>query len=169
MIRALHPEVIRGMAATTRWHTRKTLSTQNLLAHSAGVALHALFLAGTDLTPSEEADLLRLALVHDAHETTYGDIPYPAKRELAALGIDIDGICRRRYWGGTDPYETVSSRVLDLVEVADVLEAATWAQENAPDIAEVVLAQAYEEAKKRLEGGPLARALEALGIWGGSL
>lgn len=47
--------------------------------------------------------------------------------------------------------------------------AATWAQENAPDIAEVVLAQAYEEAKKRLEGGPLARALEALGLWGGSL
>lgn len=168
-LRTLHPEEIRAMGSTTRWHTRRTLARQNLLEHSGSVALHAVFLAGSELAPSEELALLRLALAHDAHEPVYGDIPRPARHELAKEGIDLDGICRRRFWGGRDPYLEVSDHVLDLLEVADVLDAALWARDNAPDIADKVMAEAAQEAHKRLVGGPLARALEALGIWGGGL
>lgn len=164
MFCTLSPQQIQNMGSTRRWHTRRVGQEQNLLEHSAAVALLALHLAGSSLDPLQEADLLRLALIHDAHEAVFGDIPRPAKEQLAREGLDLDARCRREFHG-LDPYLEVDDAVLDLVEVADLLEAALWAQRHAPDIADLVSDQAADEAQRRLTGAQLLRAMQALGIW----
>lgn len=164
MLRPLAPEQIRAMGHVRRWHTRRVDQPQNLLEHSAGVALLALHLAGDRLGALEELDLLKLALTHDAHETRFGDLPYPAKIELLREGHDLDGHCRRTFWNGLDPYGEVSQEVLDLLEVADVLEAALWSRDNAPEICAAVAQQAIEAARVHLDNIGVARVLEALGM-----
>ena len=85
-----------------------------------------------------------------------------AKAELMKSGIDIDAWCRWAYWHG-DPYDQVTDRVRDLVEVADVLEAALFAQINAPLIADQVGFQAIETARAKLDNRGVSMVLEALG------
>jgi hypothetical protein len=147
----------------TRWHTRRTLRHQSVLEHSALVGLVALHLVGAEFSAAEIGELLHLALLHDAHEAAYGDIPYPAKRALERDGIDIDSHCRWEFWGGRDPYQIATPRVVDALEVADVLEAALFAVRYAPEIADLVADQAVAAARARLDNVGVARVLEALG------
>ena len=146
-----------------RWHTRRVRREQTVAEHSAVVALLAHFLAPEDLSAEETVDLFHLALIHDAHEARFGDTPFPAKIEMARDGFDLDAHCRWSFWGGTDPYLLASDRVVDLVEVADILEAALFAQRNALEIADLVVEQAICSARARLCNAGVARVLEALG------
>lgn len=163
-IPTLSPDQIRAMGNVRRWHTRPVNQPQNLLEHSAAVALLALHLAGDSLGSLDELDLLKLALFHDSHETRFGDLPYPAKLELAKEGHDIDAHCRWVFWNSQDPYEQVSQEVRDLVEVADVLEAALWSRDHAPEIADVVAEQALRSARLRLNHIGVVRVMRALGM-----
>jgi len=165
----LGPAQVQALGHVRRWHTRRMSREQNLLEHGAGVALLALHLAGGTLCPTDERDLLRLALLHDAHETEFGDLPYPSKRLLEAKGIHLDADARKSFWGGLDPYQAVSPQVLDYLEVADVLDAALTAQDAGQEgLAAAVADQAVAEVNARFTGRVVARVMEALGIWIGA-
>ena len=157
------PTQIMFLGEVRRWHTKVLRREQTVGEHSALVALLALYLAPEDLHGVEKAEMLELALIHDAHEMRFGDTPGPAKAELMKSGIDIDAWCRWAYWHG-DPYDQVTDRVRDLVEVADVLEAALFAQINAPLIADQVGFQAIETARARLDNRGVSMVIEALGM-----
>lgn len=66
--------------AVKRWHTWPTLRTQDVAAHSWGVAmiLHQI--------DPYNFNLLVHALTHDLHECELGDIPYPAKKRFPGIG-----------------------------------------------------------------------------------
>lgn len=155
---------IRALADVRRWHTRAPLREQTVAEHSQQVGRLALYLAGSDVTPEERIQIETLANLHDAHETVYGDMPFPGKRLLEQQGIDFDAICRRAFWGGLDPYDEVMPQVRSLVEVADMLEAALFAQRNLPELADEIQDQAIACAKAHLGNAGVARVLEALGI-----
>jgi 5'-deoxynucleotidase YfbR-like HD superfamily hydrolase len=163
----LKADQILAMQDVRRWHTRCVRRDQTVAEHSHAVALLALSLAPLDIPDSYRFQILLAGLTHDAHETQFGDTPYPAKRELAELGIDIDGVCRRAFWeasGTRDPWTWCSRMVCELVDLADIIEAALWAEKHAPDLARTVRAQALE-AIRRVTFSPYVttRALEILG------
>lgn len=158
---------IRALGEVRRWHTRSPRREQTVAEHSDQVGRLASLLAYPDLTPMEQIQIDTLARNHDVHETVYGDMPYPAKQLLEEMGIDFDGICRRAFWGGVDPYDEVCPRVRNLVEVADRLEAALFAQANLPEVADEVALQAIEHARARLDNVGVARVVEALGLMHG--
>lgn len=161
---SLTPSQIQAMADTRRWHTRRVVREQSVAEHCHQVALLALHLAGQYLSDRDRADLLLLALTHDAHEPEFGDIPYPAKRAMEARGMDVDGACRRAFWGLEDPVLRANPHVQRLVDAADVLEAALYARRWCPgDVASAVRTQALEHVREHLGGEPRARALAALG------
>jgi 5'-deoxynucleotidase YfbR-like HD superfamily hydrolase len=155
---------IRALAEVRRWHTRTPRREQTVADHSEQVGRLALHLADHNLTPMEEIQVQTLSALHDAHETVFGDMPYPAKCLLESMGIDFDAICRKAFWGGMDPYDEVSVGVRNLVDVADVLEAALFAQRYLPEIADEVADQAIESARARLDNAGVARVLMALGV-----
>jgi len=144
-----------------RWHMVRPLHEQTVADHSARVALLARHLAPGDLHVIERAQLLELALVHDAHETRFGDIPGPAKDEMMKHEIDIDGWCRWAFWNG-DPYDRVTDRVRHLVEVADHLEGALFAQRNFPELAEQMAMKALDTARALLTDESVERVVKAL-------
>ena len=147
-----------------RWHAHSTSREQSLAEHSHQVALIARYLAPDDTSAEDMLQLLDVALVHDAHETVYGDIPYPAKVLLEGEGILMDAHCRKRFWGGVDPYEYIPHHVLNILEVADRLEAALYAQKYIPEIAGEATAEAVRVAQEKLRPCGMIRALLALGI-----
>jgi len=82
---------IRNGAEVTRYHTWPTLRQQRLDGHQWGVAMLYSFMATYDGSP-ETGGLsvpgLMTALTHDLPEQRYGDMPAPAKREMAeTLGV----------------------------------------------------------------------------------
>ena len=161
---SLTPSQIQAMADTRRWHTRRVVREQSVAEHCHQVALLALHLAGPYLSERDRGDLLVLALLHDAHEPEFGDIPFPAKRAMEARGMDVDGACRRAFWGVEDPAVQASPHVLRLVDAADVLEAALYARRWCPgDVAHAVREQALAHVRQNLGGDPRSRALAALG------
>lgn len=159
---ALKPNQITAMQDVKRWHTRRTLREQSVAEHSHQVALLALYLAPDSTNNADRLQILELALVHDAHEVEFGDTPYPAKRLLEADDLDIDAHCRLMFWGKVDPYDQVPSHVRLLVDVADVLEAAIYAQRYLPEISAQVTQQAIKSAQE-LSHIAFVRALTALG------
>ena len=155
---------ITAIQSVRRWHNRETAREQSLAEHSHQVALLARYLAPDTTSAEDMLQLLDLALVHDAHEAVYGDLPYPAKVLLEADGLMIDAHCRKRFWGGLDPYEQVPAHVLNVLKVADRLEAALYAQRFLPEIAEEATAEAVRMAQEKLRPCGMIRALLALGI-----
>ena len=67
---------IRSGNSVERWHTRGWPVKQSVAAHSWGVVMLLLEEAPAEiLTP----DFLRVAALHDLHESVLGDLPAPAK------------------------------------------------------------------------------------------
>ena len=60
--------------AVKRYHAKRTHLYQTVADHAWGVALII-----TRLHPNPRADLLKAAILHDAHELVTGDIPYTVK------------------------------------------------------------------------------------------
>lgn len=163
IIKIVNPDLVKQAGETKRWHTRFTHRPETVLEHGAAVALLALWLSEGLLSEGDLGDLLLLSLIHDLHETKFGDVPYPAKALLRAMDIDIDGICSKEFWGGY-PSHFMTDRVRNLVDVADVLAAALFAQSNAPAIADLVAEQAARAARELL--GSDRKVLDALGVIG---
>ena len=164
MIHALNPEMITAMGDTRRWHTRPARRDQTVAEHAHHVALLALWM-DPDLTPAEALQVLLWGLLHDAHEPEYGDLPYPAKVAMRSEGVDMDATCQDLFWGqDRNPARFLDGRLLDLVDVADVLEAALFARRHLPLIASVVKRQAEAQIRLRLSGRliPYTRAMQAL-------
>lgn len=165
-MRILSAQTAMDLQQVKRWHTRRVDHEQTVAAHTASMIALALALAEPyDLSPADRCALMHLALVHDAHETVFGDIPYPSRMKLfEAQHMDVDRICRTEFWGGVDPYDEVTEQVRDLVEMADSLEAALWAQRYAPNLTAAVVSQAVTKAQQLLDNQGQARVLEILGI-----
>jgi 5'-deoxynucleotidase YfbR-like HD superfamily hydrolase len=159
----LRPAQIAAIQQVQRWHTRSSLRAQSVAEHSHQVALLALFIAPETITMEEAQQLVYLALVHDAHEAEFGDTPYPAKHALLRKGIDIDGVSRQEFWQGRDPYLEVPPHLRLILDAADILEAALYAQKYLPEIAADVCAQAVKTAKGLSHYG-FTRVLFALGL-----
>lgn len=154
---------VEGLQTTKRWHTRH-LPPQTLADHSCAVALLAGIIAGDTVPPDESGELLGVALLHDLHETQFGDLPYPAKRHLREAGLDLDEHFRGRFWGPVDPYDQAPPHLRALVDVADEVEAALYARRHGDAaLAEACRRQASRAIHDRLHGGCAARALQVLG------
>lgn len=123
----------------------------------------ALWLSDGGLDFLEQRSLLLLALAHDLHETRFGDVPYPAKRLLESQGIDIDRHCQEAFWNG-DPNRFLPDQVRNLVAVADRLDDALYAQQNAPELADRTAEQAAAIARELL--GTDRKVMAALGVVG---
>jgi 5'-deoxynucleotidase YfbR-like HD superfamily hydrolase len=136
---------ILALRGVRRWHTRPVRREQSLAEHSGLVALLCRWLAPAGMETAEREQLTHLALVHDLHETQYGDFPYPVKASMAEAGFDIDTHCQEAFWG-YDIWLSVPARVKALVDVADVLEAALYARDYLPELADVVRQQALDKA-----------------------
>jgi len=163
-------EIIRAMGHTRRWHTAPVLREQNLAEHSALVALLGMWLVRElAITPEEKSDILHLSLVHDAHETVYGDLPYRVKTETKSRGIDLDSECQLAFWGWEilDRFQPFAVKV---VHMADRLEAALHAERWVPELADETTNEAIRVAEATFgDGGDLSnkiltRVRAALGV-----
>jgi len=141
-----------------------------LAEHSGTVAQLALWLVeDLPLRADELLEITRLSLCHDAHETVYGDIPYCLKAEMKARGIDLDKENQDRFWGG-DFESWFRPFVLKVVQMADRLEAALYAEIWVPTLADETLETAILEAERMFEDGDaaaekvLSRVREALKV-----
>lgn len=163
----LKADQILAMQDVRRWHTRCVRRDQTVAEHSQAVALLALSLAPLDIPDSYRFEILYVGLTHDAHETEFGDIPYPAKQTMRELGMDVDAECRRLYWERVkekDPWGWCAPMVRELVDLADILEAAKWSRRHAPEIALEIHTQALRAIRGvTFSHWVTSRALEALG------
>lgn len=98
-----------------RFHTKRTIHTQNVAEHSWGVALILLQVC----TPSSE--LMRAALLHDVAEIEMGDIPAPFKWDNTALTMPLaiaEAQIEKRL--GVEVYLTAPEKAL--LKWADMME-----------------------------------------------
>lgn len=147
----ISPHIITGLTHLKRWHNQDVSRVQTVAEHAGQVALLAMHIAPR--LPVETAgEVLWWALVHDAHEVTFGDIPYPAREFMAGKGHDIDSICQDGFWGGPseNPARYLPDLVLDLVACADAIEAAIYAAKWWRAGAAEVRAKAQERIRSRL-------------------
>lgn len=140
-------EAILALRGVRRWHTRPVTREQSLAEHVGLVALLCLWLAPADLSVAEREQLTRMALAHDLHETTFGDFPYPVKASMVEAGFDLDTHCQETFWG-YDIWLSVPIRVRALIDVADVLEAALYARDYLPAMAETIKDQALAKVEQ---------------------
>jgi 5'-deoxynucleotidase YfbR-like HD superfamily hydrolase len=164
-------ETICAMGYTRRWHTSPVLREQTLADHSAQVALLAMWLVRElEITAGEKSDLLHYALLHDAHETSFGDLPYPMKREMKTRGIDLDAACMELFWGW-DLEARFAPFAVKVVCMADRLEAALFARRWAPELADETMEVALRVAEAEFGDGSqlsntiLNRVRAALGVF----
>jgi 5'-deoxynucleotidase YfbR-like HD superfamily hydrolase len=141
----LPADVILRMYDVIRWHTCRPMREQGVLEHSAMVANLVMHL-DPSLSTEELGRTLQMALLHDAHEAEFGDIPRPAIAAFKSLaGADLDGVAQAAFWQkrGGDPFDRVSPRGRAVVRLADALEAALFSARWVPQAA----AKAREDAK----------------------
>lgn len=113
-----------------RWHTKPEAAPQTLADHLGKVALLADRLGRHLPERYDDAaahETLLWALCHDLPETEHGDIPNPAKRWLNNhLLRPYDEMVAEDWWRDRgEPAPEPSALPLALVQVADILEAAT--------------------------------------------
>jgi 5'-deoxynucleotidase YfbR-like HD superfamily hydrolase len=101
---------------------------QTLAEHSHQVTMIALKLAEEwfKITDSEQLlILLKYALMHDAHEVEFGDIPTPVKEFMSSDGYDL-------FWEDED-VSAISNTVKSIVSLADRIEQVLYYSEQGPD------------------------------------
>lgn len=162
----LLPDQIRALGETVRWHTRATLRSQTVADHSAKVALLALYLWPSP-QPEVRLAILQWALMHDAHEPQFGDLPYPVKQAMRQKGLDLDLESQGIFFQPLEnPVNYLPTDVLAVVDVADILEAAVFSAKWLPEIAAEIRHDAERVARARLsepsQAGMLTRALGIL-------
>lgn len=134
MIQNLSPLDILAMGNVTRWHTVRTARAQTIGEHSARVALLAVWLGhqlGLNRFPAlYELETLRLALLHDAPETHYGDVPAPTKGVLEQeTDVAFDLVVDSLFWearGCRNPLAAAPHIPRALVRVADITDAVVF-------------------------------------------
>jgi 5'-deoxynucleotidase YfbR-like HD superfamily hydrolase len=166
-VNALTVPQILAQRRTRRWHTRAVTRDQSVAEHAHQVALLALHLAPEDITEGERLQILDLALLHDAHEPQFGDIPFPAKQLMSRRGLDLDAWCRRAFWGPHDPQDQAGLLARALVDAADQIEAALYARDHLASEFQAIRAQTLEAlAQMALSPESYCRALDALEVRG---
>ena len=73
--------------AILRWHTQLPIKSQDLAAHSWGVAMIIM-----EIAPDASQGLIKYALTHDLAERATGDIPYPVKKMNRNLMVAVEQI-----------------------------------------------------------------------------
>lgn len=115
--------VLRDAAATTRYHTKRTIRHQNLAAHSFGVMqlLHHVW-------PECRKELLLAGMFHDLPEYVTGDVPAPVKRNCPQLATVLEEVEK-----GTAPlYQDFGLSVAEemVLRWADTMELCLWCHEE---------------------------------------
>lgn len=138
MIEYLSLEDMLAIPHVKRWHMIKTAREQNLAEHSFMVAMLAIKL--TALMPYgcvNKGVVMELALLHDVHETEFGDIPTPTKKYFEGLEADwlVHGM-ESAFWvtrNAMPPSSFASQKEANLVALADKLEAALFFEKEGHD------------------------------------
>lgn len=100
-----------------RWHTEPGLN-QTVGEHSWGVAAIVLL-----LKPDASAELLKAAITHDWHESTFADIPSPTKLAFPGLAVaEETAIARFLASIGLEPPK-LTDEEKQILYTADKLEA----------------------------------------------
>jgi hypothetical protein len=115
--------VLRDAAATTRYHTKRTIRQQDLAAHSFGVMqiIHQVW-------PECRKVLMTAAMFHDLPEYVTGDIPAPVKRSCPQLATVLEEVER-----GTAPlYQDLDLTVAEelVLRWSDTMELCLWCHEE---------------------------------------
>lgn len=156
-----------------RWHTRPEAAPQTLADHLAKVALLADRLGRHLPERYDDAvahETLVWALCHDLPETEHGDIPRPSKRWLDKHLIrPYDEMVAEDWWQDRgEPVPEPCPLAAALVEVADILEAATryWTYGLDHEVREVIIGEVGTLTRRVLpELLPVvAQALRAAGV-----
>ena len=142
-----------------RWHTARVRRDQTLGEHVGLVAMIALHLGiKVGLKQSSLGCLLAAALLHDAPETEFGDIPSPGKRAInEAFAVNLDAECERSFFAkrGINAPSTFWHEEFDLsteiLRHADLLEAWLFYRQEGLDAQKMAVIQAeVESAQGRL-------------------
>lgn len=126
MISALSVTDILAPAHVHRWHMIRVKRTQTLAEHSFNVALLAGKIASLMKCHAEiMGEVLQFALLHDIHETEYGDMPTPAKKFVRSRNSNILTEMEDHFWlsRGAVPLGSYSEVVPRIVKLADMTEA----------------------------------------------
>lgn len=125
-----------------RWHMIRVKRTQTLAEHSFTVALLAMKLESLldreqgAVAPAWGAEL-PLALIHDLHETEYGDMPTPAKWFFKATpeGRAMLAGMEDKFWAdrGVFDHNDFAPETKHLVKLADMMEAYLFYREEGDD------------------------------------
>ncbi len=131
-------EFIRA-AHVKRWHVVNTTREQNLAEHQYMVTLIALELRQLLELDHELGDcspFILAALFHDAAEIRYGDVPTPGKRFIEQWkpdlfdAIDAAVVPEIPYTADSNSTRHFDQRFVDIIQLADRIEAAWWITEN---------------------------------------
>jgi hypothetical protein len=122
--------VLREAAAVKRYHTKRTLRTQELSAHSYSVMqlLHHVW-------PECRKELLLAGMFHDLPEMVTGDVPAPAKRNSPQLATILEEI--EAGTGPLNPEFNLSVAEELVLRWADTMELCLWCME------EVIMGNSY--------------------------
>ena len=105
-----------------RWNVVDTVRRQNVAEHQYLVALVVdRYCTLLGLGPSVRGEAVVTALKHDLAEVLTGDVPTPTKRHLNGSFEELE---RSVTFDGRDTRST--QRVKELVNFADLVEAAVW-------------------------------------------
>lgn len=113
-------EMILDAGSVERYHSSK-VPKQTVGHHSWGVAIICLILW------PDNHNLLKMALLHDAHEKIIGDIPYKMKKRLSGI-MDAESTIERQW-----PYSVRgihNQEDLQKLACADMLELVSWTYEQ---------------------------------------
>lgn len=108
--------------AVKRWHTVNTLKEQDLAAHSWGVAMIVSYLGGSPRA-------VQAALVHDLHESEFGDFPFQTKRDFREV-LEVERTVQAQFANIHDieNEEDLNASERALVKWADLFESWLWAR-----------------------------------------
>ena len=137
-----------------RYHAAPTVDSQNVAAHSWGVAVIVLYLTSSYCSGS----LLAEALLHDAAELYTGDIPFTTKRDsprMKAASVALEGKARSDFL--LVPHvTTLNAQEQAILKVADTLEGLLWctAHEAVGGPVQIRWYEAYNRARAKFNLPP---------------
>jgi 5'-deoxynucleotidase YfbR-like HD superfamily hydrolase len=114
---------LREAAAVKRYHTKRTIRTQNLADHTYGIL--QIILA---VDPQPSLNLIKAAMHHDLAEVLTGDIPAPAKRMFPDLREALQSA--EHSDGQLSPVFELTDDEQALLKWADTAELCFWCLEE---------------------------------------